>query len=186
MVIMHLTERWMLGFVCVCLLSACTGEDTGPVVPPELEGMLADEMILNLDNILQRNGVREAVVRADTGYFWDDSTAVHVRGNVEIRSFNDETGAPRALLKSEQARLDEADNSVTAFGNAVLMIVEIGREIRSAEIHYSPERNRIWSDSATCSKEGDKVMEGSGFSADLEFTLVEVTNPRSRPGGDCF
>ena len=106
-------------------------------------------------------------------------------GHFELRSFDDQTGAGRAVLTADQARLDQANRFVTARGNAVLVVVEIDREIRSEEIHYDPERNRVWSDSATCSREGDKVVEGSGFSANLEFTLVEVTNPRSRAGGDC-
>ena len=175
----------MIGIVCVGLLGGCGPEERGPVVSPELEAMQADQMIFNLEHLLQINGVREAIVRADTSYHFRDSTVVYLRGHVELRSFHGETGAHRAVLTSDRARLDQANSSVTASGGAVLVIVEIDREIRSEEIHYVPDRNRVWSDSATCSREGDKIVEGSGFSADLDFTLVQVTNPRSRPGVDC-
>ncbi len=174
-----------LGLTCIALLAACGVDDTGPVVSLELEAMQADNVIFNLEHILQVNGVREAIVKADTSYHFRDSTVVYLRGHVELRSFDDRTGVGRAVLTADRARLDQEDSSVTASGGAVLVIVEIDREIRSEEIHYAPQRNRVWSDSATCSREGDKVVEGSGFSANLDFTLVEIENPRSRPGGDC-
>ncbi len=181
----QLTESGLLGVTCVALLAACGVEDTRPVVSPELVAMQADQVIFNLEYLLQVNGVREAIVKADTSYHFRDSTVVYLRGHVELRSFDDETGAGRAVLTADRARLDQANSSVTASGGAVLVVVQIDREIRSEEIHYAPHRNRVWSDSATCSREGDKVVEGSGFSANLDFTLVEITNPRSRPGGDC-
>ena len=185
MTMIQLTERGLLGVACIALLGACGVEDTGPVVSPELEAMQADHMIFNLEYVLQVNGVREAIIKADTSYHFRDSTIVYLRGHVELRSFDEQTGAGRAVLTADRARLDQGNNSVTASGGAVLIVLEIDREIRSEEIHYAPHRNRVWSDSATCSREGDKVVEGSGFSANLDFTLVEVTNPRSGPGGDC-
>ena len=181
----QLTEMVVLGFAGVVLLAACGVDDTGPVVSPELEAMQADQVMFGLEYLLQVNGVREAIVKADTSYHFRDSTVVYLRGHFELRSFADQTGAGRAVLTADRARLDHANRSVTASGSAVVIIVEIDREIWSEEIHYAPERNRVWSDSATCSREGDKVVEGSGFSANLDFTMVEVTNPRSRPGGDC-
>ncbi|MFV2006949.1 MAG: LPS export ABC transporter periplasmic protein LptC [Longimicrobiales bacterium] len=181
----RLIENGFLGLACIALLAACGVEDAGPVVSPELEAMQADQVIFNLEYVLQVNGVREAIVKADTSYHFRDSTVVYLRGSVELKFFDDQTGTARAVLTADRARLDQADRAVTAVGGAVLVVVEIDREIRSEEIHYAPQRNRVWSDSATCSREGDKVVEGSGFSANLDFTLVEVTNPRSRAGGDC-
>ncbi|GMR13271.1 MAG: hypothetical protein BMS9Abin29_1476 [Gemmatimonadota bacterium] len=181
----QLTERGLLGVACLVLLAACEAEDPVPVVSPELEAIQADQVIFNLEYLLQVKGVREAIVKADTSYHFRDSTVVYLRGNVELKSFDDQTGAGRAVLTADRARLDQATSSVTATGGAILVVVKIDREIRSEEIHYAPQRNRVWSDSATCSREGDKVVEGSGFSANLDFTLVEVTNPRSHPGGDC-
>ena len=185
MAMIDLRERVLIGIACVGLLAACGPDERGPVVSPELEAMQADQVIFNLEHVLQINGVREAIVKADTSYHFRDSTVVYLHGHVELRSFHGETGTHRAVLTSSRARLDQHDSSVTAYGGAILVIVEIDREIRSEEIHYAPQRNRVWSDSATCSREGDKIVEGSGFSADLDFTLVEVTNPRSRPGADC-
>ncbi len=181
----QLTERALLAFMCSALVAACGVDDTGPVVSPELEAMQADQVMFGLEYLLQVNGVRQAIVKSDTSYHFRDSTVVYLRGHFQLRSFDDQSGAGRAVLTAERARLDQANRSVTASGSAVVIIVEIDREIRSEEIHYAPERNRVWSDSATCSREGDKVVEGSGFSADLDFTLVEITNPHSRPGGDC-
>lgn len=183
--LIQLSDMVRLGCACVALLAACGPEDARPVVSPELEAMQADHVLFNLEHILQVDGVRVAIVKADTAYHFRDSTVVYLRGHFVLRSFDDQTGARRALLTADRARLDEANSSVTASGGAVLVVEEIDREIRSEEIHYAPERNRVWSDSTTCSREGGKVVEGSGFSADLDFTLVEVTNPRSRPGGDC-
>lgn len=183
MTMMRLTSLGLAGLMLSGLASACTVEDDGPIVSPELEAMQADAMIFNFQFTLLNEGIREAIVVADTAYRFNDSTVVYLRGNVELTSFEAESGVERAVITAHRARLEEKSRAVTAWVGAVLRIREVGRELQSEEIKYEPNRNRVSSDSTTVMIEGETVVEGSGFTSDLKFTNVVVENPRSRPRG---
>jgi hypothetical protein len=55
--------------------------------------------------------------------------------------------------------------------------------LRSQEIHYDPNIDRIWSDSATTRilKNGSETR-GSAFESDIEFTNVRILNVRGDAG----
>ena len=163
-------------------LAACQGSIPETVVDPEFESIEADYIIFGNTHYLTREGIREALVVADTAYFFNDSTVVLLRGNVVLTAYNQELGTEKAVVTSERGRLNTADNSMVARGNAVLLIADGARRVESAELNYHPVRDRIWSDSATLMYEGQSVVEGSGFDADLDFDRVLVRNARTRGG----
>ena len=168
------------------LLTAC---DEGPpqmVVDPDLEALEADYIIFGLTDNVTRNGVREFIVEADTALVFQDSTVVLLRGNVKLTAYNEEFGTEKAIVTSDRGRLDNATNEMLAEGNAVLFIQADGKRIESYELRYTPDENQIRSDSATVMYDGDEVVEGTGFNADLDFTTVNVRNARTRGGAVRF
>ena len=58
--------------------------------------------------------------------------------------------------------------------------------IESYQLRYTPDEDQIRSDSATVMYDGDEVVEGTGFNADLDFTTVNVRNARTRGGAVRF
>ena len=163
-------------------LAACESPRQQAVVDPELESIQADYIIFGNTHYLTRQGIREALIVADTAYFFNDSTVVLLRGNVTLTTYHEELGTEKAVVKSDRGRLDTGDNSMVAQGNAVLLIADGERRIESSELNYSPEHDRIWSDLATVMYEGQSIVEGSGFDADLNFDQVRVRNARTRGG----
>ena len=152
------------------------------VVDPELEALEADYIIYGLTRYLTRRGVREAIVRADTALVFQDSTVTLLRGNVVLTAFNEELGTEKALVTSDRGRLDQSTNDLYAQGNAVLLIRADGKRIESSELHYTPDNNMIRSDSSVVMYEGDDVIEGTGFTSDLDFEQVRIFNARTRGG----
>ena len=167
-------------------MAACESPRQEAVVDPELESIEADYIIFGNTHYLTRQGIREALVVADTAYFFDDSTVVLLRGNVTLTAYHEDLGTEKAVVTSDRGRLNTNDNSMVAHGNAVLVIAEDGRRIESSELNYHPDQDRIWSDSATVMYEGQTIVEGSGFDADLSFTQVLVRNARTRGGAVRF
>ncbi len=163
-------------------LTTCENPRQEAVVDPELENIEADYIIFGNRHYLTRQGIREALVVADTAYFFNDSTVVLLRGNVTLTAYHEDIGTEKAVVTSDRGRLNTNDNSMVAYGNAVLVIAEGQRRIESAELNYHPEQDRIWSDSATVMYEGQSIVEGSGFDADLDFDQVLVRNARTRGG----
>lgn len=171
-----------LCFALVGAISACQPPPEPPLVPPELEELEAESVVYRLSTVLTKEGVREAIVEADTAFFFPDSTLILLWGHVRLTAFHEETGLQKATVTSDRGRLNTRDNGMVAWGNAVLEVAD-GRRISSVEIHYEPERNRIWSDSASVLEEADgTVLEGTSFTSDLEFTRLRVANPESRGG----
>ncbi len=144
--------------------------------------MDADYIIFGLTDYLTRRGIREAIVQADTAVFFQDSTAVLLRGNVKLTAYNQNLGTEKAVVTSDRGRLDKLTNSVVAQGNAVLLIQIDGRRIESAELRYSPDQDAISSDSTTIMYDGGSIVEGTGFDANLNFEQVIVRNARTRRG----
>jgi len=168
------------------LLAACTDAPPGMVVDPDLEAMEADYIIFGLTNYLTREGIREAVVEADTALVFQDSTIVLLRGNVQLTAYHEELGTEKAFVTSDRGRLDTTTNALWAEGNAVLIIQADGRRIESYELTYTPEIDLIQSDSATVMYDGDDIIEGTRFSSDLNFERVFIQNAQTRGGGVRF
>lgn len=72
---------------------------------------------------------------------------------------------------------------MVARGDVVLRVHTDSSRIESAEIHYDPDAERIWSDSATVRTLADgTVTRGSAFESDIEFENVVVRDPRGSAG----
>ncbi len=171
-----LCSAFLLGLV------ACESPRQEAVVDPELESIEADYIIFGNRHYLTREGIREALVIADTAYFFNDSTVVLLRGNVTLTAYHEDLGTQKAVVTSDRGRLNTNDNSMVAEGNAVLVIAAGQRRIESSQLNYHPQQDRIWSDSATVMYEDQSIVEGSGFDADLDFDQVLVRNARTRGG----
>ena len=66
-----------------------------------------------------------------------------------------------------------------ARGEVLLFVHRDSSNLRSQEIHYDPESDRIWSDSTTIRTLADgTVTSGSSFESDIEFENIVVRDPR--------
>ncbi len=144
--------------------------------------MEADQALFDIETYVTVDGIREARIEADTAYLWQDSTSVAMR--VVNLIMYDETGRERARVTSRSGSMNEDTQHMIARGNAVLVMSD--RRIESAEIHYEPQRDRIWSDSTTVmtmTDGGGRVVEGSAFLSDANFENIFIQNQRTRSGG---
>lgn len=164
----------------VLLLGGCGSQDDTPVVSPDLLEMDADGVIYGMRSVITVEGVREGMVIADTAYFYEDSANVELR-QLSLTVYTEE-GRERALVTAERGWLNLDTNEMVARGNAVLTVRTDNRIIESAELHYDPNADRIWSDSATVQRFDGVVSEGSSFESNLDFTNVLIRNMRTRGG----
>jgi LPS export ABC transporter protein LptC len=161
------------------VVSGCQADESIPVAPEPLLAMDADQMLIGIEHLIRRDGIRQARLMADTAYFWDDSTSTALR-NINLTSFS-ETGAIRATVTAEEGTQD--GDRMIARRNVVLVIPEEDRRIESEELHYDPHQDRIWSDSATVMYFGNQIIRGSSFQSDLDFRNVTVHDARTETAG---
>lgn len=185
-----MTLRARVAWVGTCLaaavlLAACDGPTETPVASNELQNIEADLIHYGMVSYLTASGVREGRVQADTAYVYNDSSSLQLRG-MRV-AFYDEQGRDRATVVAERGELDQNTDRMIARGNVVLTIHGDGRRIESAELNYDPNRDQIWSDSATVLTYPDgRVTRGTSFQSDLEFRNVQVANPRGAIGDIVF
>ncbi len=163
-------------------LAAC-GSPSDETAPAELLAAGADHVTYGVTRRFSRDGVEEALMRADSMYMWDDSSRVRMMG-LTLEVFT-EGGGRRAVITAERGRMDTAGEELVATGNAVLSIPAEGREIRSAELRFvlavGMER-RIETDSAVTMREGSCTVRGDGLRSDLSFDELRIIGTRE---GEC-
>lgn len=158
--------------------TAC-GTPADETAPAELSAAGADHVTYGVTRRFSREGVEEAVLRADTMYMWDDSSRVRLMG-LALEVFS-EGGRRRALITADRGRMDMGGEELVASGNASLSIPSEGREISSAELRFvlagSRER-RIETDSAVVMREGGCTVQGDGLRSDLSFDELRILGAR--------
>lgn len=179
-------SRNTLAFAAVLVASlgsaACEEPTRAPVAPPELQELGADNVYYGMVSYITASGVREGRIQADTAYAFADSGRVDMRG-MELVLYEDD-GRARATVTAERGELEEDTDRMVARGNVLLVLHADGRRIESPELHYDPNRDRIWSDSATVQTlPGGRVTRGTAFESDLDFQNIRIENPRGSLGG---
>jgi len=177
-----LAPRWCGGpLLAVAVAVAACLEDAGDAATTEFAAMNADEILYGVSHNMTNNGVREALLTADSMFSWRDSTVTWVIG-LTLRVFDDRTGDEKATIIADRGRLDMGANELKAIGNAVLKIPDQDREIRSDELYVAPDSDRIRSDVPVVMRQEGCEIEGQRFRADLSFREVKLWATRER---DC-
>lgn len=179
--IRHLSDsvkaRSALVALAAVALGACEHSLNTPVADEDLQEMVADNVLFGMTSYLTASGVREGRVQADTAYMFADSAVAQLR-EMEI-VFYDSEGRETATVTGRRGRWSQATDEMVAQGDVVLLIHADSSRIESAEIHYDPNLDRIWSDSATVQtlKDGT-VTRGSSFESDIRFEEVRIRDIR--------
>lgn len=161
------------------LAVAACADDPGDAATTEFEQPNADEVLYGVSHTMTNNGVREALLTADSMFSWRDSANTWVVG-LKLEVFDEGTGLPQATITSDRGRLDMALNELKAIGNAFLEIPGQEREIRSDELHVSPDSDRIWSELPVVMREAGCEIEGDRFDSDMSFDQVKLWGTRER------
>lgn len=169
----------------VAMLGACDEPTNTNVAAPELLEIEADNIIYGMTSFLTSSGVREARVEADTALVFADSAKLFLR-QMELVLYH-EDGRTRATVTALRGEMNTNTDAMLARGDVILVVAEDGRRITTSELNYDPQRDRIWSDSATVQVMADgRVTEGTAFESDLEFQNIRIENPRGAVGDIIF
>jgi LPS export ABC transporter protein LptC len=158
-------------------LGACGGESTTTEASDELQRMTADMVTYETTTyFLNAQGVRTGKIDADSAFYFQDSTVVHMQG-VEM-TVSTEAGVVRATVTADRGRYDERTQQMHALGNVVLVMPNDNRQVESGELYYDPTTEQIWSDSASTYRHQGRVTSGTCFKSDLNFSQYSVCNIR--------
>jgi LPS export ABC transporter protein LptC len=166
--------------VAAMALAACEGVENTTVANEFMQGIDAP-VVFGMVSYITTEGVRQARVQADTAFTFADSAKVDLR--VMTVDFYDEAGVERATVRGTHGEWNQDTDLMVARGDVELLVHSDSSIIRSEEIHYDPQTDRIWSDSATSRTMRDgSLTRGSSFESDIEFTNIRILNVRGDAG----
>jgi LPS export ABC transporter protein LptC len=166
--------------VAAVALAACGDVENTTVANEFMQGIDAP-VVFGMMSYITTEGVRQARVQADTAFTFADSAKVDLR--VMTVDFYDEAGVERATVHGAHGEWNQDTDLMVARGDVELLVYSDSSVIRSQEIHYDPQTDRIWSDSATSRTMSDgSVTRGSSFESDIEFTNIRILNVRGDAG----
>jgi LPS export ABC transporter protein LptC len=174
----QLRLRSLVGaFAALLALAACGAEPPTEVAPEEILGIEADMISYGMTTYFTNaQGVRTGKIDADSAYFFQDSTVVHMQGvNMTVST---EAGQVRATVTADKGRYDERTQQMHAIGNVVLVMPNDARQVESGELYYDPMTEKIWSDSASTYNNRGQITRGTCFQSNLDFTAFNVCNIR--------
>lgn len=164
--------RALLCGLAVLTVTACDGSTAPPV--GEYESLPSSSVMTDVQLRITSDGVRRALLRADTSYMYEDSSVTHLKV-VHLEMF-DNAGQLTSTLTSETGDYNQQTEKTVARGNVVLIMPgeDGGRTIYTEELHYDPRAKRIWSDVPTRMIEGGRELRGRGFTSDDQFINVTI------------
>lgn len=173
------THAGVLALVGLVALAACDGA-TEPAGQAEAPDLPADMVIEGVTYTITLEGVREALLVADSGYVHEDSAAVDLV-DVDLRVYEASTGGEKAHIVSETGVLNTRTQAMIARGSVRVSLAD-GAVITTEELHYRPEEDRIWSEVATTMVRGGTTVRGTGFTSDAEFRNYQIQGARTEGG----
>ncbi|HSJ62790.1 MAG TPA: LPS export ABC transporter periplasmic protein LptC [Gemmatimonadaceae bacterium] len=160
---------------------ACSDRRPPPVAVQENPLMdRADQVMFGINTILTDRGVRQAVLRADTAFFFDEGTRIELRG-VHLTFYTTE-GVENAVLTSREGTYDTRASQTEARGNVVVISQRQNRRLTTEQLRYDQSADLISSDSAFVLTEPTRRLSGVGFTSDPEMRRVRVARVRGGSG----
>ena len=165
------------------LVVACTRPETP--TGEEYQDVPADMVMIGMTEYMTSGGLRQAQLKGDTAYVYDDSGKVAIKG-VNLLIYN-ELGAQSAKLTSKTGDFNTTNQGMIARGKVVLITNERNLRIETEELFYDPESHRVWSNVPTVIIEaGRRSNAAGGFESDDKFANVKVRGLTGRVGGVKF
>ena len=166
---MRAIVKLVLALVLAAAGAACEQTAAPPAAAPSLADS-ADQTIYGLRSDITQSGVRQAELRADTGFIFDEGTRIELR-DVNLTFFTTQ-GVRDAVLTSREGTYNMRSGQMEARGNVVL-VGEDGRRLTSEQLRYEQTADQISSDSAFVLLEAGRRLEGVGFRTNSDLTRFQ-------------
>lgn len=173
--------RLAFATAAIALGAACSERNSPPVATePNALVDSADQVMFGINTVLTDKGVRHAVLRADTAFFFDEGTRIELRG-VHLTFFTPE-GVENAVLTSREGTYNTRLSQTEARGSVVVISERQRRRLTTEQLAYDQNANVISSDSAFVLTEPARRIAGIGFTSDPEMRNVKIARVRQGSG----
>lgn len=160
----------------VAALAAGCGEDPAPeLAGPPFQELEADQVMVDVEHYMTREGVRRAHLRADTVYFLDEGTTAHLR-HFTVDFFG-ETGATTSVLSARDGRYRLQSGDMEASEDVRVVDEDESQRLRTERLTYDSETGELRSDVDFVLVQGRDTIRGVGFVTDPGLDSLTIRRP---------
>lgn len=157
------------------LTAACGGDEDVELAGPDLEGLDADQVMVDVEHVITREGVRRAHLRADTGYIYDATSTVRFRGYTV--DFFTRDGQHSSTLTAWEGQYDQQTGDMMAEDSVRVRSVDGATRLYTERLSYDVGRDRLESDVSFLFVRGRDTVRGTGFVTDPALDSLETRRP---------
>ena len=178
---MRVRVRQVGGAVALAfVLVGCETQAEPPVASADIANMGADQVMYGVENYVTGNGVVRGKLVSDTAFMYEDSAIVRVRP-VNLTLYDDE-GNVAGEVTARAGVLNTRTQVMVANGDVVVQETG-GDRIETDELHFDPNRDRVWSVVATTIHRDGTVLRGTGFTSNTQLTDTRLDAPTGQVQG---
>jgi LPS export ABC transporter protein LptC len=158
----------ILNIVLALLVAACSKIERQPEEKPDEK--IPDSVIENATVALITEGMKEAVILADTLIVFDREDSTVARG-VKV-DFYDEKGEYRSTLTSKEGLVRQTRRELSVWGDVV--VESDSSRLETESLNWDPDRRLITTDDFVKLHRGKDIVTGYGLEADSKLEHVRV------------
>jgi len=165
--------------VCASLLTACSTAERN-VAAAGLAADSADQTMFGLNQILTKDGVKQAYLQADTAFMYEASGRADLR-HVKV-TFYTAQGEPESVLTGKEGTYWSRTNQMSSRGNVLVVRTTDQARLRTEFLEYDPTKNQVRTDQPYVADKGQQHFEGVGFVCDPGFVNCTTQQAKGNAG----
>lgn len=167
--------------------SGCGEEQPPEPSGPDFAALEADQVMVDVEHFMTREGVRRAHLEADTIYLLDEGSTAHLR-HFTVDFFGDE-GERTSVLTAVDGLYDMQRGDMRAREEVRVVDAEESQRLRTEELVYEAASGKLKSEVDFVLLRGRDTIRGTGFVTDpgldsLVTRRPSVVSPPSVGGAD--
>lgn len=163
-------------FLLAALVTAACGEEQAPEPSgPDFGELEADQVMVDVEHYMTREGVRRAHLTADTVYLLDEGSTAHLR-HFTVDFFG-EQGERTSVLRAVDGLYEMRAGDMRAREDVRVVDAAESQRLRTEELIYDAETDRLRSEDDFVLLRGRDTIRGTGFVTDPGLDSLRTRRP---------
>lgn len=168
-------RRTVLLLAAATAAAACGQEQAPEPSGPDFGELEADQVMVDVEHYMTREGVRRAHLEADTVYLLDEGSTAHLR-HFTVDFFG-EQGERTSVLRAVDGLYQMREGDMRARDSVRVVDADESQRLWTEELVYDAETGRLRSDVDFVLVRGRDTTRGTGFVTDPGLDTLQTRRP---------
>lgn len=167
--------RLLLLVGLLLVVTGCRDEEPAATAGPDLLAMKADQVVIGMEHLLTRDGLRRGLLKADTAWFLQDSSLVRLRP-VDLTFFGG-GGHEVSDLEAREGIYDMRSGDMEAIGGVVVRSRGEFQRLETERLKYHAAEDLLRTDTAFVLYRESSTIRGQALVSDPALDSTQVVRP---------